>query len=69
MLNGIKLAVDEINAAGGYLGRPLEWVVKDDAANPDQGRKAAGEWAAQQVVAVIAFCNTGLFSCSSFTQK
>ena len=24
MLNGIKLAVDEINAVGGYLGRPLE---------------------------------------------
>ena len=27
MLNGIKLAVDEINAVGGYLGRPLELVV------------------------------------------
>jgi amino acid/amide ABC transporter substrate-binding protein, HAAT family (TC 3.A.1.4.-) len=39
MLNGIKLAVDEINAVGGYLGRPLELVVKDDAADPDQGAR------------------------------
>ncbi|MBX9834169.1 MAG: ABC transporter substrate-binding protein, partial [Burkholderiaceae bacterium] len=41
MLNGIKLAVDEINAVGGYLGRPLELVVKDDTANPDEGRKVS----------------------------
>ena len=60
MLNGIKLAVEEINAAGGYLGRPLELVVRDDAANPEQGRKAASELAAQQVTAVMAFCNTGV---------
>ena len=38
MLNGIKLAVDEINAVGGYLGRPLELVIKDDRADPEQGR-------------------------------
>ncbi|MCX7256322.1 MAG: ABC transporter substrate-binding protein [Polaromonas sp.] len=60
MLNGIQLAVAEINAAGGYLGRPLELLVKDDAANPEQGRKAADELAAQQVMAMIAFCNTGV---------
>jgi branched-chain amino acid transport system substrate-binding protein len=60
MLNGIKLAVEEINAAGGYLGRPLELLVKDDEANPELGRKAADELAAQQVVATIAFCNTGV---------
>ena len=37
MLNGAKLAVDEINAAGGYLGRPLELIIKDDTANPEVG--------------------------------
>ena len=31
MRNGIKLALDEVNAAGGVLGRPLETVVADDA--------------------------------------
>ena len=38
MLNGIKLAVDEINAVGGYMGRPMELVVKDDMADPARGR-------------------------------
>ena len=31
MRNGIKLALDEVNAAGGVLGRKLETVVEDDA--------------------------------------
>ena len=60
MLNGIKLAVDEINAVGGYLGRPLELVVKDDAADPDQGRKVSQELLKEKVVAAIGFCNTGV---------
>ena len=60
MLNGIRLAVDEINAVGGYLGRPLELVVKDDAANPDQGRKVSQDLLAEKVVATIGFCNTGV---------
>ncbi|MFY3382740.1 ABC transporter substrate-binding protein [Paracidovorax sp. MALMAid1276] len=60
MLNGIQLAVDEINAVGGYLGRPLELVVKDDKANPDEGRKVSQELLAEKVVATIGFCNTGV---------
>ena len=60
MLNGIKLAVDEINAVGGYLGRPLELVIKDDGANPDQGRKVSQELVNEKVVAAIGFCNTGV---------
>ena len=35
MRNGIQFAVDEINAVGGYLGRKLELVIKDDQGNPD----------------------------------
>ncbi len=60
MLNGLKLAVDEINAVGGYLGRPLELVVKDDKATPDAGLKASGELVTQGLVAAIGFCNTGV---------
>lgn len=60
MLNGIQLAVDEINAVGGYLGRPLELVIKDDGGNPDQGRKVSQELLASKVVAVLGFCNTGV---------
>ena len=60
MLNGINLAVEEINAAGGYLGRPIQLVVKDDAANPDAGRKASAELVGEKVFAAIAFCNSGV---------
>lgn len=60
MLNGIKLAVDEINTAGGYLGRKIELLVRDDEANPDKGRKVSEELAAQRVLATIGFCNTGV---------
>lgn len=59
MTNGVKLAVDEINAVGGYLGRPLQLVVKDDKGDPDTGRKAAEALAKEGVVATIGFCNTG----------
>ncbi len=60
MLNGIKLAVDEINTAGGYLGRKIELLVRDDEANPDKGRKVSEELAAQKVLATLGFCNTGV---------
>ncbi len=60
MLNGVKHAVDEINAVGGYLGRPIELVVKDDTANPDVGLKASEELVADKVLATIGFCNTGV---------
>lgn len=60
MLNGAKLAVDEINAAGGYLGRSLELVIKDDTANPDVGLQRSQELMKEEVVATIGFCNTGV---------
>ncbi|CAM3482417.1 ABC transporter substrate-binding protein [Polaromonas hydrogenivorans] len=60
MLNGIQQAVDEINAGGGYLGRKIEIVRKDDQANPDVGLKLSQELVAEKVVATIGFCNTGV---------
>ena len=60
MLQGIQLAVDEINAVGGYLGRPLELVIKDDKANPDEGLKQSQALVAEKVSMVIGFCNTGV---------
>ncbi len=60
MLNGILQAVDEINAVGGYLGRKLEVVRKDDQANPDVGLKLSEELVTQKVVATLGFCNTGV---------
>ena len=60
MLNGIMQAVDEINAVGGYLGRKIEVVRKDDQASPDIGLKMSQELVAEKVVATIGFCNTGV---------
>jgi len=60
MLQGVQLAVEEINAVGGYMGRPYELVVKDDQGNPDVGLKGSQELVAGGVTAVIGFCNTGV---------
>jgi branched-chain amino acid transport system substrate-binding protein len=59
--HGAQLAVAEINTAGGYLGQPLELVVRDDKANPDVGRAAAEDLVLKEKVAyTIGFCNTGV---------
>ena len=58
---GAQVAVNEINQVGGYLGRPLELVIRDDKADPDTGVKAAEELVLKEkVVATIGFCNTGV---------
>ncbi|MFV1962620.1 MAG: ABC transporter substrate-binding protein [Acidimicrobiia bacterium] len=35
--DGMRLAVEEINAAGGVDGRPLELIERDDQSNPEEG--------------------------------
>ncbi|MDR7152636.1 branched-chain amino acid transport system substrate-binding protein [Hydrogenophaga palleronii] len=61
MLNGIEIAVSEINAVGGYLGRPIELVVKDDKGDPETGLKMSEELVkVDKVVSTIGFCNTGV---------
>ena len=60
MRNGIQFAVDEINAVGGYLGRKLELVIKDDQGNPDVGLKMSTELVAEKVAVALGVCNTGV---------
>ena len=60
MRNGVQHAVDEINAVGGYLGRKLELVIKDDQGNPDVGLKMSQELVAEKVAVALGFCNTGV---------
>lgn len=53
-LNGIKMAVDEINAAGGVLGAPIELFVEDSAGVPATAVAAMEKLVGmQKVVAVI----------------
>lgn len=61
MVNGVELAVAEINPLGGYLGRPIELVVKDDKGDPETGLKLSEELVTRdKVIATIGFCNTGV---------
>ncbi len=50
---GLEVAIDEINAAGGVLGRPLELVRRDDESNPSKGLLAARELIQKEDVAVL----------------
>lgn len=58
---GAELAVQEINEVGGYMGRPLTLVARDDRALPDEGRRAAEDLVLNEKVDfTVAFCNTGV---------
>ena len=51
--NGVQLAVEELNAAGGIAGRPLELLVEDDAGVPDGARRAEEKLIDAGAVALI----------------
>ena len=53
---GIMMAVKEINDAGGVLGRPLEFIFRDDKLKPDEAVKAARELVGQEKVDYLAGC-------------
>lgn len=56
-----ELAVKEINEVGGFVGRPIELVMRDDKAVPDEGRKAAEDLVLKEkVVFTVGYCNTGV---------
>lgn len=58
MVNATKLAVEEINAAGGIDGRKVETVVADDACEAQQGVQAAQKLVQEKVIAVVGgFCS------------
>lgn len=50
---GMRLAISEINAAGGILGRPVELLRRDDENNPGKGLTAARELIQREGVAVL----------------
>jgi branched-chain amino acid transport system substrate-binding protein len=51
---GIDLAVDEINAKGGVLGKKIEIVQRDDGANPGEAVRVAEELVTREGVPIIA---------------
>lgn len=61
MRDGVKLAIAEINKAGGVLGRQLLAVERDDEAKNEVGVQIAQELInKERVVATLGFINTGV---------
>jgi len=69
MVKAVKAVVDEVNAAGGVLGRKIELITEDDQTNPEAGVRAArklidvdkvsaimGTWASSVTTAVAPLC-------------
>ncbi|MBD8875816.1 ABC transporter substrate-binding protein [Roseibium polysiphoniae] len=50
---GLTIAIDEINAKGGVLGKPIELVSRDDESNPGKGLVAARELVQREGVAAL----------------
>ena len=58
MANAVVLAQDEINKAGGVLGKKLTMVIGDDACDPQQAVNAASKLVSQHVLAVVGgYCS------------
>ena len=56
---GVNLAVEEINAAGGLLGRKVELMVLDNKCNPSEGVNVANKLVEAKVVAIAgAHCSS-----------
>jgi len=61
MRDGVKLAVADINAKGGVLGRQIVLVERDDEAKPERGVQIAQELInKEKVVATVGYINTGV---------
>ena len=61
MENAILLAVSEINAKGGILGKNLITITGDEACDPQQATAAAGNLVAEDVVAVVGgYCSPAI---------
>ena len=57
---GVDQAVEDINAAGGVLGKKLSLSVGDDAADPKQGRNVANKFVGDGVTWVVGHFNSGV---------
>jgi branched-chain amino acid transport system substrate-binding protein len=57
-LNAAKLAVEQINAKGGVLGRPLQLLEGDDRCDPKESAIVAQKFVAQKIVAAAShYCS------------
>ncbi len=61
MRDGVRLATEEINKAGGVLGRQIQLVERDDESKNERGVQIAQELInKEKVVAAVGYINTGV---------
>ena len=70
-INGAKLAVGQINAKGGVLGRKIELIVEDGMCKPNETRAAAEKLITKDKVPVFigAFCSTASLAAKPVAMK
>ncbi len=51
--NGVILAVEQVNRSGGINGRPLELIIRDDKADPDEALRVDLELIESGIVALV----------------
>lgn len=67
---GVDLAVEEINAAGGLLGKKLEIVQVDNRCNPTEGANSARKLVQDKVSAIIgAHCSSATLAMMPILQE
>ena len=59
-LRGIRMALDEVNARGGVLGRKLEWVTADTETNPETGSRVAERFVDEECAFLIGAVHSGV---------
>jgi branched-chain amino acid transport system substrate-binding protein len=65
MRDGVRLATEEINKAGGILGKKIQLVERDDEAKNERGVQIAQELINKEhVVATLGYINTGVAQAS-----
>lgn len=57
--NGSKLAVDEINASGGILGKQIEFKLEDEKGDVNEAKNAFGKLVDEKIVALIGDITSG----------
>src|SRR5580698_6523695 len=60
LTNGVQMAVEDINAAGGILGQKIEVEQGDDVSDPKQGVSVANKFVGDGVKFVIGHFNSGV---------
>jgi len=70
MKNGGELAVEDINAAGGVLGKKLDLSIGDDACYAEQAVAVANQMTASNVVLVVGhYCSSSSIAASKVYAK